>query len=694
DIGSPDYLGLSFPFDFGGDTWGYSTNDVSQNLYYQAEVDMSGLIYGVTYYGRNIFSNYADLPLKTWVAQTDASSLSEGWQSVDDFTLLSEDTLEIGPGIMEPLFVYFDPPILFSNLSNLNFQHFLENSEWPPAFGGIWASTGEGPERVVSLLNSLEADPIDHPDFYGSHTDHAYTTFVIQPITQSANISGTAFDENNIEFESVEVNVEGQPVEAITDAIGEYSLLPLPYSSYTVTASILGYEDNVEMVELNEPEVTVDFQMIPKPQIDINALVVGSDAPSSPLDMVNISTDGYENYFSVTESNGVLLLEDVYGNAEYHITFSKYGYLDSTITVNVQDLPLDLGTIELQQEFLSPYNVTAALGADVVNVAWMDPITSVKDRFQTDSDVTWFSYTNEPNENVWLGNRFENDEPVTLQSVEVFWDIYFLEIGLVTMEILDENGEVVASSLPFETARDTLMTIDVPNVTMNGDFYVMVHWQDNPSNTHALRLDRSMGITNNAYIKYPGQTPELVSDFLGVPDGSFLVRAQVLKEGPNTGNSPLYYNIYSGAPNDMANVASWDLLNTGPIPFLDYQDVPSNNGEVMYAVEAIYEEGVSEPSFSNMLGFNVGMDDLSNIIGLKLYPNPAEGIARLELSLFQEEKIKVRILNALSQEVKSYPEVISNQMNETLDLVHLDAGIYWIEIQIGHELTTKKLALR
>lgn len=694
EIGKPDFSALNFPFDFGGDANSFSKTDLSQSLFFSNEIDTTGYIYGMTYYTRNIYSNHQKLPLQTWISSTDKVDFSDGWTPIDELSIISEDTLEVRPGVYEPLYIPFDTPILYSNLKNLVIQHYLTNSEWPPAFGGVWASDANGPDRVVSLMNSLEAYPDNAPDFYGSSSDHAYTTFVVQPIAQLASISGTVFDEADDPLESVSITVNGQPITASTDIGGNYALSALPYAEYTITASLFGYDDDVKTIDADQTDIQLDFHLSSKPKIQINADVVGSNDPAIPLDQVRVSTVGYEELETVSAADGLVLFEDVFGNAEYHITFSKYGYHDSTITVNVLETDYDLGTIELQQEFISPHNVSASPESNLVNVQWLDPVTSRKERFQTDLDVTWFSYTNEPNENVWLGNLFENDEPLTLQSVEVFWDIYLLDVGLVTMEILDENGDVVASSIPFETARDTLMTIDVPNVTMTGDFYVMVHWQDNPVNTHALRVDRTPGITNNAYIKYPGQSPELLSDFLGVVDGSFLVRAEVLKGSATMGNSPLHYNIYSGDPTDMVNVASWEQLNTNPISILEYQDTPQMSGPVMYAVEAVYQEGVSEPSFSNRVDFIVGVDDIENMIGLSIYPNPNDGVFNVELKMTREDVVNFRIFDSMGREILTLPEQTLANYRSTIDMNDASPGLYMIEIAVGNKRMTQKFILK
>jgi hypothetical protein len=420
-----------------------------------------------------------------------------------------------------------------------------------------------------------------------------------------------------------------------------------------------------------------------RPQIQITGNVVGSNAPSVPLDGVEVVALGYEQYNQTTNSSGVVLIENVYGNAIYNITFSKYGYYSKTIQVDIADTNVDFGTVELQQEFISPYNVVATQLSGSAGISWQDPITSTKEKIQNDQGVTNFSYTNEPDENVWLGNRFSNNESLTFQSVEVYWDIYLLESDFVTIDIFDENEQVIASSLPFKTQRDSLMTIDLPNVRIEGDYYVMVHWQNNAESTHALRIDFSPGIENTAYIKYPNDDMALLSDFLGGDPGAFFVRANVLKNGNNTGNSPLSYNIYSGNPDDLHNVSNWLQLNISPITMTDYEDDSAMNGEIIYAVEAVYEEGVSEPSFSNVLDFFVGNDDILFEEEIRVFPNPTEGNIYVQFDLKDQENVFIEVENVLGQKMLAAPPMLDNEVRWIFDLSPFPAGIYWVKIQIG-----------
>ncbi len=694
DVGTPEYPDLNFPFDFGGDAWTFSTNDISQSLFYQDELDQAGLIYGMTYYGRNIITTYQSFPLQVWVSTTDLDNLSDGWDVQDDLVLLFDDTLEIGPGTFQEIYIPFETPILYSNLNNLIVQHYAYDAGWPPAFGGIWTTGVEGgPDRVVRVLNSLEADPNDYPQTYGLSKSYSYTTFVIQPIEQLATVSGTVFDENDTPLTDATISIADDLISTTSDVNGDYALPALPFSSYSIIAEAYGYNDNVQTITADQQTVDLDFYMDLRPEVIVNASVVGSNAPSIPLGQVVANAEGYESYTTITEGDGIISFDEVYGNSEYAITFSKYGYYDSTITVAIQDLGIDIGTIELQQEFISPYIVSASIDGSSVNVTWEDPITSSKEKLQEDSDFTSFSYTNEVNENVWLGNRFASSTPVTLQSVEVYWDFYLLDSGEVTIDILDENGAVITTSEPFMTLVDTLMTIDVPNVTVNGDFYAMVHWQDNPASTHALRIDWSFGVNNSAYIKYPSGNPSLLSNFLGVSEGSFLVRANVLSEDSNSGNSPLSYNIYSGDPMDISGVSGWSLLNSEPVLSSDYVDIPPMEGPIMYAIEAVYVEGVSEPSFSNGLDFAVGIEYQDIISDLSIYPNPTSGSTWLSLELQSEQQVSVQIMNALGQVVHERPVENVVRLQESLDLSHLDNGIYWIDIRIGTGRHVEKLAI-
>lgn len=691
EVGTMDSPNLNFPFDFSGNGWTYSTKDVSQSIYYQDELQTAGYVYGITYHYRNIYSVNQHIPLKVWVAQTNANEFADGWHDQSDLVLLFDDTVRIDPGEVNELYIPFDEPVLFTNMGNLLFQHYTDYPEWPPAFGGFYSTFDDGPVRTARLMNSPEShyDPL--PPYVGLDTDYSYVDFVVLPISNLTALTGTVYDENSIEMEGAEVTLAGQINSEFTNAQGAYEFENLPVTTYEVTATAYGYNDDTQTIALSPENQVLDFYLELRPQIDLNGIVVGSNDPEMGLENVLISVTGYDEFEMNSDNAGAFGMEDVYGNTSYTLTFTKYGYHELAIEIDVTEENYDLGIVEMTQESISAYNVIAVQNDTDALVEWMEPTTSEKQKLMNDADQATFSYANEINENVWLGNKFAIEELSTLQSVEVYWDYYPLEIGEVTLDVFDENGELLCTSLPFDTALDTLMEVNMPNILLGGDVYIMVHWQDNPATTHALRIDQTEGSLNSAYIKYPGDDFQLLSSYLGVEPGSFQLRANILKEGEGQGVPPIGYNIFSGPADELNDVDSWPQLNSGLLSETEFTDAPEQTGVIVYAVEAVYEEENAEVSYSNKLDFVLETEEVVQLENLQVYPNPTTDNVTVSFNLNQSEQVRLSLKNTLGQNVLEISPIEKSVINQQIDLSDLTPGYYVMEIQIGQTIHSEPL---
>lgn len=625
DIGFAEAVNLMIPFNTGGDTWTLGADDLSQTLFFQDELNMEGNLYGITLYYKEIHGVGQYLPLQVWLKLTDLEDLTGGWIPTSEMQMVFNDTIDVYPGF-NSVYIPFDDPVLITGNENIAIQYYQYDPEWPFTACRFYSTLASGPVRSISQNDVYDLDPNDPPDFYLEQTVYPYTSFVFQPIGSDGVISGTVYDENNDPIPWANVSVGGTSIIVNTNENGEYILPELPYSTYDITASMFSFSDSTQTIQLNQANETLDFYLDPLPLVSVFGEVYGSNAPEIPLEDVLVTLNGYQFLSTNTNELGEFLYEDVYGNNEYIITFHLYGYHDYIDTLLVEDTDIDLGNIILDQEFISAYNVNAIGGSDEAMIEWLDPITSQKVKLRNDLNIISHSYMNEPYEEVWLGNIFENENAITLTSVEVLWDIYENAHDFVTIDIFDNMGSLLVSSLPFQTFNDSLMTIDIPNIYVEDDFYAMVHWKDNPASTDPLTIDFSDDVPNTAYIKYPDQAPVLFSDFLGSPNASFFVRVNILEENPDSnGTGVISYNIYRGLAENIDEAAQWPVLNTEPITDLFFIDETWSNSNVQlytYAVEAVYTEGDAELSFSNFISGATSIIE-KELDEVQMYPNPA-----------------------------------------------------------------------
>ncbi len=91
------------------------------------------------------------------------------------------------------------------------------------------------------------------------------------------------------------------------------------------------------------------------------------------------------------------------------------------------------------------------------------------------------------------------------------------------------------------------------------------------------------------------------------------------------------------------------------------------------------------PSYSDSIDINVvrtsalGVDDYEDA-GVKIYPNPTEGIVTIEMP-FEDRKCRMEVVNMAGQTVlkrKVFPN--GGLINETLDLSDQAKGLYMVRI--------------
>jgi hypothetical protein len=308
------------------------------------------------------------------------------------------------------------------------------------------------------------------------------------------------------------------------------------------------------------------------------------------------------------------------------------------------------------------------------------------------------SYTNEPFEDVWLGNIFTIDEITTLTDVEIRTDIFPLAVDFVSIDVFDvATEEILASSELFLLGTDELININIPNVVVYEDIMVAVHWQNNPESTNALVTDYSDPlIPNTAVIKYPGQPITLLSEAIGAFESSFHVRINTLDDGtPNTNNEVLSYNVKRGLASEFPNTSNWELLTPSPVTDLSFVDTDwgstSASEQYRFAVETIYSQDLSEVTFSNVIDGGV-LGITENVLEkmVVVYPVPTSNLINIAVSSFSDSITSIQIYDVLGKFIDEIN--VDNLSNGVLtkDVSSFENGIYFLKINFGETLINKK----
>ena len=87
-----------------------------------------------------------------------------------------------------------------------------------------------------------------------------------------------------------------------------------------------------------------------------------------------------------------------------------------------------------------------------------------------------------------------------------------------------------------------------------------------------------------------------------------------------------------------------------------------------------------------------GLDELTESMGLKVYPNPSRGMVQVAIQAENSLEVELSVCNLLGQEIhrKSYflSEPIQLNLSNQMD------GVYLIQVKLGTSILTKKVILR
>ncbi len=704
-IGSPDQYNLNIPFTPNGNTQTLGEDDISQMLFYNNEFRAPGYVYGLAYKYDNLLTadEVTHYPLKVWISQTMVTNLDGGWIPNEQSILVFDGVVEILPGNNRDLYIPFNQPVLINGIENVVIKNYQYDPEFPPSIFRMYGNNlGSGPTRSIYLLDVFDLDPENLPTYFGAIPSFSFTRFVVDPSTSSSVLSGIVYNNsNNIPVANATVSIPGSTLTAQTDVNGYYEFPALPYGVYNLKTSSTGFLDNTLDVDLNTTTQTQDIFLDPRAGLQVTGAVFG-DNNGLPLEAVDVSIykDGNLVETVTSDNNGDFILTNVFAEFDYEVKLFMYGYYEKMIPFSTVDTNIDLGNIILVQEFISPFDVY--VNSDTApTVHWKSPKMSSKVKLKKDLNVQSWSITNEPNENVWLGNFFSISKMTTLTSVEIQTGYYPNAVDYATIDIFDlASNTVLATSEPFLMHQDSLITIDIPNIVVSKTILAMVHWQNNVASTNSLALDYSDEfISNSAFIKFPDSAPQLLNNFLGAgsPRMSFLLRVNTLVDGsPVTNNETLSYNVFRGLATDFPNVSNWEKINLSPVSDVSLIDLNTsgiNPAEYYrYAVETIYSNGYSEVTYSNSVAGNVlGISDYQMINSeIKVYPVPANDKITIKFGPNIQVNKPIKVYDILGKEVFTLESSRIKNGTVSKNINALQKGIYLIRIDVEGVIINKK----
>lgn len=111
-----------------------------------------------------------------------------------------------------------------------------------------------------------------------------------------------------------------------------------------------------------------------------------------------------------------------------------------------------------------------------------------------------------------------------------------------------------------------------------------------------------------------------------------------------------------------------------------WNDYTELSGTIYYRLKLTESSGISE--YSYIVFVNCKKNDT---VSVNLYPNPTTGILNI---ITNQQKTSLVIKNISGQAVLEYK---TNSENTRIDLGHLPAGLYYIEVQTPHHVSYHKI---
>ena len=628
---------INLPFNDMANGLSLGQDDISQVLIPASQIQTGGALHGLYFHHQAFIPRESGctLPLQVAVMPTSLEDLDGGWLPTEGFTVVFDGDLDIHYSTDRWVYVPFDEPWDYSGAESLVFRFYQHDGSWPPMVMRSLVHPGDaaGASRSRFAMDVYALDVDEAIDFSFPTSNHPDFRFLIAPAEGVAALTGLVLDaDTGVPIEGAEVSIEGSSLLATSGGDGAFGWEELPTGPVELTVWAPGYASGSWSGDLGLGGANAVIELEPLPVVSVAGVVVANDAPTVGLADVVLTLEAEGLSFeAVSDGAGGFAFDPVYGATTYALMAEPFGFEPGSwtgIAVGAEALLLD--TLVLDRALLSPFDPVVLQAAEQ-EVRWKHPYSGERVRRVQDLGQTSNSFTNEPFENVWLGNQFDfGADTTTVLAIEVHFDIYELASDYVTVEVLDTTGNLLTLSEPFLAAHDTTLTVPVAQVPLTGTVYAMVHWQDNPESTHALCIDYSdPEIADRAAIRYPGESPQLFSAFTG--NGFNMVwhvRMITWDDVEPTAELATGFTVVRGEDATFPDVTDWTVLTSSPVSELSLMDLEAPTlpeaVSYRYAVRTEYATGSSPWTFTDP--WTSGALDVPTIFHPveegRVYPNP------------------------------------------------------------------------
>ncbi|MFZ4561964.1 MAG: carboxypeptidase regulatory-like domain-containing protein [Bacteroidales bacterium] len=144
------------------------------------------------------------------------------------------------------------------------------------------------------------------------------------------------------------------------------------------------------------------------------------------------------------------------------------------------------------------------------------------------------------------------------------------------------------------------------------------------------------------------------------------------------------YNVYRSDDNKV----TYNKVNTAVVPGTTYTDMNVTYAKHYYYVTSVFTECNSDSSNVVLADVIVGIDPISNVGGISIYPNPASDIVNVKSD---NNITRIDVMNFVGQTVYANSDVTAK--TSKINVSSFTAGVYFVKVTTSEGVRTVKITV-
>ncbi len=599
---------------------------VSQSIYFPKDVMFAkGDIRHIVY--KNSFNTATlEKPLKIWMYETEAETLSDGWIKTTDMTPVFDGNVKFTKGDND-VPISLTTPFSYTGKNlvvclQMNYQQ--GRGSYFDRFFVAKTPDSENRTRFEYASDNIDIDGLQASD--GDLLNAIPLTRFVVEARNVAGLSGRVTDAaTGNAIANAHVSIPALGLTADSDTNGRYAFYVVPSGEQQISISAKGYIDySATIIVQDGGEQTSDIQMTAKARISVSGIVKSNDTDEY-LPNVKVAATGYSDEEVRSNEDGSFNIK-IYANERYALRVEKPLYDVASYEIN-DAADRDLETVILKRSLIAPFGVDANADSDgsATVIEWKDPLSRTGRNGWTrwgsslDNSSTSGDYSSE-DYNVAHAFTAQDiaDSLMVGQSILRLKAFIQANEGSFTAKVWkgtrDENTVIASKEIPSEAISPegawVTVAFDSPAEIREDDNYLIgLNVKGVSGSTigcggygSSISGKNNLKWSDAGDVYYDGYYAWNISAYCGIP-GADLPISESENDIPKCS-----YNVYRIAGSSPTAVVK---LNEAPLQITSFTD---DNWDTMlsdnyvYAVSAVYKTGESVCAYSNTLERSVDTD--------------------------------------------------------------------------------------